>query len=225
MNNEKCGTSKEKHWWTTRSLNLYTGTLLRRKLASHYPFAICRLFKNEGTPGSYEKSQLVATALNDDIEFLSHAPTVMHASQLLFSSIVASENYFIVDSRDMIQAYSQEKITWQLKLVLRHVPVFGHSPDFLFQTIAPIRGLPYSGRRLFHSYFINHSKTLYMAPSVCDAYLMRTEKYLASALQSPSFPKCFCVFRQTTLCTHATHYSPAWEEEWKKCSIARKQNL
>lgn len=43
--------------------------------------------KNEGTLEAFEKSRFVVSAFEDDVEFLTHAPTVIPASQRLLPSI------------------------------------------------------------------------------------------------------------------------------------------
>lgn len=145
--------------------------------------------KNEGTPEAFEKSRFVASAFNDDVEFLTHAPTVMRASQRLLTSTAASDEDFTIKNRDVDQAYTQAKTKLQRKVFIKPAPVLGYPPNFLFQAILPIYGLPESGLHWFHSYSKYHKEKLHMTPSVYDTCLMYTEKCIANASRSPSVPR------------------------------------
>lgn len=98
--------------------------------------------KNEGTPEAFKKSQFVTSAFNDDVEFLMHAPTVMRASQRFLPSTASSDEKLMIKNRYVDQAYAQAKPKLPRKIFIRPAPVLGYPPDFLFQAILPIYGLP-----------------------------------------------------------------------------------
>ena len=145
--------------------------------------------KNEGTPEAFEKSRFVAQAFNDEIEFMTHAPTVMRASQRMLPAIAASDDDLDVKNRDVDQAFAQAQSKLHRPVFLRPSKVLGYPPDFLFMAILPIYGLPESPIHWFHTYTGFHTKKLHMIQSVYETCFMYTDKCLANSSRSSSAPR------------------------------------
>lgn len=168
--------------------------------------------KNEGTPEAFEKSRFIAQAFNDEIEFMTHAPTVTRAAQRILLSIAASDDALHIQDRDVIQAYTQAKSKLARKIFIRPSPVLGYPPDFLFMAVLPIYGLPESGTHWFHTYTGYHMKKLHMTPSIYDTCFMYTNKCLASSSRSLSVPRG-AVCLQTDDTMYACNKAFTTEEE------------
>lgn len=113
---------------------------------------------HEGTPNAFEKSCFVAMAFNDEIEFMTHAPTVLRASQRMLNSNSASDGKLKAKSHDINQAFTQAKMKLQRPVFIRPSQVLGYPPDFLFRAMLPIYWLSESRLHWFHTYSGFHTE-------------------------------------------------------------------
>lgn len=118
--------------------------------------------KNEGTPDAYDKFRFIIQGFDDEQDLLTHAPTVMRASQRLFCACASEENRslkqeeLIVKNRDVNQTFSQAKSTLCRKVFVRPNHVLGCPRNFLFAIIYPTYGLLESPIHWFKTYRSHH---------------------------------------------------------------------
>lgn len=92
--------------------------------------------KDEGTPEAYEKSRFILQGFYDEQTFLTHAPTVMLASQRLLLSVAPADGDLQVKNRDVDEAFAQTKSKLRRKVYTSprlpaRIPIPGHLPHIL----------------------------------------------------------------------------------------------
>lgn len=114
---------------------------------------------------------------------MTHARTVLRASQHRLTLSAAANDNLNINIRDVDQAYTQTNTNLQRSVLIRPSRISGYPKEFLVQAVRPLHGLPESELHRFHTYHRFHKEKLSMVPSVHDMFFVYTDKFLETAIK------------------------------------------